>query len=86
MSILNIDLYCDQSSSFIFICFSSFISNQGMHKSLDEFEFLSDLTTDFKVSCTLASEKYSFSRLSLSYIPRYVYYLHDTRTGKISWA
>ena len=28
-----------------------------MLKSLDEFEFLSDPTTDYKVSCTLASEK-----------------------------
>ena len=31
--------------------------NEDMHNILDEFEFRPDLTTDYGVSCPLASEK-----------------------------
>ena len=34
---------------------------EGMHLSLDEFEFRQDTTTDYGVSCPLASEKSKYN-------------------------
>ena len=48
---------CCHSSTFIFdLIFFILIGNKDMHKSLDEFEFRSDPTTDYGVSCPLVSE------------------------------
>ena len=43
---------CDHSSAFIFDWnFSILAGNKDMHKSLDEFEFQPDQTTDYGVTC-----------------------------------
>ena len=45
-----------------------------IHKSLDEFEFRSDATTDYRVTCSChsASEKYSFFRFSWPFLFRFL--------------
>ena len=46
-------------SFFIFIFI--LVGNKDIHKSMDEFEFCSDLITDYGLVCPCASEKYSFT-------------------------
>ena len=49
---------CEHASAFIFdLIFFVPAGNKDMHKSLDDFEFLPDPTTDYRVNCPLASEK-----------------------------
>ena len=55
---------CCHSSAFIFeLIIFIFEGNKDIHKSLDEFEFRSDPTTYYGVSCPLGSE-YSFPTFS----------------------
>ena len=49
---------CEHSSAFIFdLIFFVPAGNKDMHKSLDEFEFQPDPTTDYSVNCPLAFDK-----------------------------
>ena len=55
---LQREKYCEHSSAFIFdLIFFVPAGNKDMHKSLNEFEFQHEPTTDYKVNCPLASEK-----------------------------
>ena len=65
-----------------------------MHKSLDEFEFRPDRTTDYGVSCPWASKKYPYrpyngengvSTFSLLFLIRSFWYFHVTRTSIKAW-
>ena len=38
-----------------------FADNEGMHESLNEFEFWPDPTTDYGVGCSLTSEKSNYN-------------------------
>ena len=59
---IPIDLYWEKLCHHIFLAVFDRIlfilaSNEDMHKSLDEFEFRPDPTTDYGVSCPWASKK-----------------------------
>ena len=43
-----------------------------MHKSLDEFEFRQYSTTDYRVSCLLASEKKSMYIVAITLAPSFL--------------
>ena len=59
---LQREKYCEHSSAFVLdLIFFVLAGNKNMHKSLDEFEFQPDPTTDYRVNCPLESEKFMFN-------------------------
>ena len=55
-------VFSSKNNSCFHLIFFILVDNQDIHKSMDEFEFWSDLITDYGAICPLASEKYSFTR------------------------
>ena len=56
---------CEHSISFIFDSIILILAGKKeMHKSLDEFKFRPDTTTDSRVICPCASEKMMFNVLN----------------------
>ena len=69
--------------SFFELIFLILAGNDDMHKSLDEFKFRPDTTTNFRVICPCASEKLMFnvvSTLAPSFLIGSSSYLQVTRT------
>ena len=80
---LQREKYCEHSSAFIFdLIFFVPAGNKDMHKSLDEFEFQPDPTTDYRVNCPLASEEFMYNvvnTLAPSFLILSFSFLHETR-------
>ena len=74
--------------------FFKLAGNKNMHNIMNEFEFRPDRTTDYRVSCPLASKKYPYrpyngengvSTFSLLFLIGSFWYFHVTRTSIKSW-
>ena len=62
---LELEKSCEHSSSFIFDTIILILAgNEDMHKSLDEFKFRTDTTTNFRVICPCASEKLMYNAVN----------------------
>ena len=66
------------------LIFFILVGNKHMHKSLDEFEFRSDSTTDYGVSCPWGSEKIISQVFFGLFNFRFIQYLQISRAGMIS--
>ena len=62
---------CSACGAFIFhLIFFIPVGYQDIHKSMDEFEFRSDPITDYRVSCPIVSENYTFTRFPMQFLFR----------------